>query len=186
MYNSTPHASTGVAPSALMFGRIFRDKLPAFGETTNRLEQEEVRDRDWEKKLKDAEYTDTRRQAKPSELREGDIVVCKRMMKENKLSTTFAPEEYELMKLKGSEATLRSVNTNREVHRNVAHLKRLPRTEPTENKTTDSTTVQEDRSSSIHDDTVGVSSGSNVTRPLRTQRRPAYLNEYHTDAVWDF
>lgn len=120
MYNSTPHASTGVAPSTSMFGRLFRDKLPAFGEKTLRTDQEAVCDRDWERKLKDAEYTNTRRQAKSSELREGDVVVCKRMTKENKLSTTFAPEEYEIRELNGSDATLRSFETNREVHRNVA------------------------------------------------------------------
>ncbi|XP_055543744.1 uncharacterized protein K02A2.6-like [Wyeomyia smithii] len=30
MYNSTPHSTTGVAPSASMFGRVLRDKLPTF------------------------------------------------------------------------------------------------------------------------------------------------------------
>lgn len=191
MYNSTPHASTGMAPSTLMFGRVLRDKLPAFGEVTLRSEQEAIRDRDWERKLKDAEYTNVRRHAKSSELREGDVVVCKRMIKENKLSTTFAPEEYEIIKLNGSDATLRSVRSDREVHRNVTHLKRLSKDKPADHEQIEELTpAHEDESSSITDDIVGVESEiespSNIIRPKRTQRKPAYLNEYHTNAVCDF
>ncbi|XP_062539059.1 uncharacterized protein K02A2.6-like [Armigeres subalbatus] len=63
MYNSTPHSTTGIAPSILMFGRHMKDKLPAF--TTNHNHGwEEVRDRDKVQKLKSSEYTDCRRRAK--------------------------------------------------------------------------------------------------------------------------
>lgn len=36
MYNSTPHSTTGVAPSVLMFGRIMKDKLPSVSGNFNR------------------------------------------------------------------------------------------------------------------------------------------------------
>lgn len=182
MYNSTPHASTGVAPSTLMFGRILRDKLPAFGDVSLRMDQEAIRDRDWERKLKDAEYSNERRQAKHSDLKEGDVVVCKRMVKENKLSSTFAPEEYEVIRLEGSDASLRSINSGREVHRNVAHLRRLTSDKPDERKQTEEPTpTGMNENKSINDD--NVAGESNTTRPKRLHRIPAYLNEYETDAV---
>lgn len=185
MYNSTPHASTGVAPSTLMFGRVLRDKLPAFGDVTLRMDQEAICDRDWERKLKDARYADERRQAKPSNLKEGDVVVCKRMIKENKLSTTFAPEEFEVIELKGSDATLRSFTSGREVHRNVAHLKRLLKDKPMEEPAAEeSAPVQENENWPHREDVEG---GKTVTtRPVREHRRPTYLNEYQTNAVHDF
>ena len=63
MYNSTPHSTTGVAPSALMFGRVLRDKLPALPNVGMKV-GEGVQDRDLEKKFKGAEYADNRRNAK--------------------------------------------------------------------------------------------------------------------------
>ncbi|XP_062710814.1 uncharacterized protein K02A2.6-like [Aedes albopictus] len=83
MYNSTPHATTGEAPSVLMFGRVLRDKLPGIDHRRMLLDEEEVRDKDWTNKLKDAEYSNARRHAKPSEFKEGDTVVAKRMCKSN-------------------------------------------------------------------------------------------------------
>lgn len=87
MYNSTPHSTTGVAPSVLMFKRVFRDKLPCFSEQSSlNEEEEEVMDRDRVRKQKDADYSDARRHAKVSELKVGDTVVVKRTFKENKLA----------------------------------------------------------------------------------------------------
>lgn len=61
MYNSTPHSTSGVAPSALMFGRVLRDKLPCVQASVGRL-TEEIRDQDWERKLGAANLSDSTRQ----------------------------------------------------------------------------------------------------------------------------
>ncbi|XP_062539057.1 uncharacterized protein K02A2.6-like [Armigeres subalbatus] len=124
MYNSTPHSTTAVAPSALMFGRVLRDKLPSVNISNNIL-AEEIRDRDWKKKLDSSEKSDVQRRAVINDLKEGDVVVAKRITKENKLATNFGSELYEVVRRNGSEAEIRSKESGKIYHRNVAHLKRL-------------------------------------------------------------
>lgn len=184
MYNSTPHSTTVVAPSSLMFGRLLRDKLPVYSGSSSGTDVEEIRDKDWEKKLKGAEYADSRRQAKPSSLREGDTVVAKRVQKVNKLCGTFAPEEYEVVELKGSDATLKSTESDRVIHRNVSHLKPLPRSVTEDELPEDLSgqaqeAVQNERN--VH---TGEVTGRKVS--ARMHRRPVYLDEYHINEVDDF
>lgn len=177
MYNSTPHATTGVAPSILMFGRVLRDKLPTFQEKLDRPNEEEIRDRDWAQKLSGSKYADNRRNAKPSKLKEGDIVVAKRMIKENKLSSTFAPEEFEIVKLCGTDATLRSMQSKREVHRNVGHLKPIETSTPTQ------TSEISDGNAEGHNHPNNLLPPSD--RPTRSTRKPSYLSEYIIAEVLD-
>ncbi|XP_055522692.1 uncharacterized protein LOC129716873 [Wyeomyia smithii] len=108
LYNSTPHSTTGVAPSALMFGRVLRDKLPSISLTSEQYE--DIQDRDRERKLTEAEYADKRRHAQPSSLNPGDLVVAKRMIKENKLAGNFSPEELVVVEKSGQDVTLESWN----------------------------------------------------------------------------
>ncbi|XP_062539260.1 uncharacterized protein K02A2.6-like [Armigeres subalbatus] len=128
MYNSTPHSTTGVAPSSMLFGRKLKDKLPGLMMKDEHI-LEEIRDRDHEKKMKEAEYSDKRRGARSDDLEEGDKVVIKRIQKDNKLSTTFDPEEYIVIARKGSDVTLKSTMSGRIIHRNISHLKKLYATE---------------------------------------------------------
>lgn len=125
MHNSTPHSTTGAPPSTLMFGRVLKDKLPGLVTKGHKI-LEEIIDRDAEKKLKGAEYTDKRRQARASELEVGDTVVAKRVHKENKLSTAFDPEELTIIGKTGSSLTVKSRDTGRIYQRNVSHLKKIP------------------------------------------------------------
>lgn len=124
MHNSTPHSTTGVAPSILMFGRKLKDKLPGLLMKDSKV-LEEIQDRDCVQKMKGADYADYRRRAKPNDLKEGDTVVTKRVQKENKLSTTFDPEEYIVVSRSGSDVTLKSKDSGKIIHRNVSHLKKL-------------------------------------------------------------
>ncbi|XP_058817493.1 uncharacterized protein K02A2.6-like [Topomyia yanbarensis] len=170
MFNSTPHATTGLAPSSLMFGRILRDKLPNFTSTSAIQGTESARDHDWTKKLKGAEYSNTKRHAKPTELREGDVVVAKRTVKENKLSTTFAPEEFTVAELNGSDATLRSKTSGRIMHRNVAHLRPLVAL-----NLAGKTLQRDDVNTSI----IPIEQNTSThERPSRIQRSPEYLRDY--------
>ncbi|XP_055543126.1 uncharacterized protein K02A2.6-like [Wyeomyia smithii] len=122
MYNSTPHSTTGVAPSLLMFGRMLKDKLPSVTGAPEQI-SEGIRDRDWNLKLKAAESCNKRRQAKESTLQEGDVVVVKRTSKNHKLCSNFSPEPFEIISRSGLEAEIRSKQTGKIYYRNVSHLK---------------------------------------------------------------
>lgn len=122
-YHSTNHTTTGKSPGELMFGRKIRNKLPQVPLT--RVEDGEVRDRDRVMKEKGKVYADNKRKARDSDIDVGDNVLVMRTRKDNKLDTTFAPEEYAVVKKRGSDTTVRSQLTGKELRRNVAHLKKL-------------------------------------------------------------
>lgn len=122
-YRSTAHTVTGVSPAKLMFGREMRDKLPCIHQPAEI--DEEVRDRDREKKERGKEYGDVRRSAKPSQIDVGDRVLIKWQIKENKLQSTFEPTEYTVVKRTGSEVLVKSLETGKEYRRNVAHVHKL-------------------------------------------------------------
>ncbi|XP_055604267.1 uncharacterized protein K02A2.6-like [Uranotaenia lowii] len=124
-YHSTNHTTTGKSPGELMFGRKIRSKLPQVPLT--RAEDGEVRDRDKIMKEKGKVYADSKRKARVSDIVVGDSVLVKRTKKDNKLDTTFAPEEYAVVKKQGSDTTVQSQATGKELRRNVAHLKKLER-----------------------------------------------------------
>ena len=65
-YRNTPHPSTGVCPSELLFGRTLCTKLPDLRQAAKL--DEEVKDRDQEKKIKMKEYSDRMRKAEESNL----------------------------------------------------------------------------------------------------------------------
>lgn len=53
MFNGTPHSVTGKNPPELIFNRKFRDKLPMFSDTCEKISQDtEVKNRDQERKEK--------------------------------------------------------------------------------------------------------------------------------------
>ena len=81
MYRSTPHFTTGVSPAELLFRRRIRTKLPHLQEFSI---EDEVRDRDSERKAKGKVYAYCQRNARESEIREGDKALL-RQEKENKL-----------------------------------------------------------------------------------------------------
>ena len=85
MYRSTPHSTIGVSPEELYFKRRIRTKLPHLQEFGI---EDEVQDRDSERKAKGKMYAECQRNARESEIREGDKVLL-RQEKENKLSTQY-------------------------------------------------------------------------------------------------
>ena len=85
MYCSTPHSTTGVSPAELLFKRRIRTKLPHLKEFGI---EDDVRDRDSQRKAKGKVYAECQRNACESEIREGDKVLL-RQEKENKLSTQY-------------------------------------------------------------------------------------------------
>lgn len=106
-----------------MFGRKIRTKLPYV--PSARLDDGEIRDRDSISKEKGRAYADAKRNAQTSKIAVGDCVIAKRMRKENKLDSTFAPEEFEVIRKQGSDTIIRSNSTGKQFRRSVTHLKKL-------------------------------------------------------------
>ena len=74
MCGTTPHSITGVSPAKLLFRRRIRTKLPHFQEFSI---EDKVRDRDSERKENGKVYADCQRNARQSEIREGDKVLLR-------------------------------------------------------------------------------------------------------------
>lgn len=122
MYHNTPHPITGKTPAELFFGRKLKDKLPMI---TDFSVEEEIRDKDSLEKQKGKDYADKRRQARDSEIAEGDTVILKRMRKENKLDPTFDVTPHTVISKNGGDVTATNDVTGEEVRRNVIHMKRV-------------------------------------------------------------
>lgn len=203
MHNSTPHSTTGVAPSILMFGRQLKDKLPGLLLKGSNI-LEEIHERDFLRKMKGAEYADLRRGAKPSDICQGDTVVTKRIHKENKLSTTFDPEEYLVIDRNGSDITIKSKESGKIIHRNVVHLKKLfadtehpqslagkseaemdagellvPGQKHTTTEGGETAKVRGNQKSLLDTGT----EGNATIRPRREVKQPSYLKDYTIDKI---
>ena len=120
-YRSTPQMTTGATPFYLIFGREMRSKLPDLRREAP-VTNEEVRDRDWSRKLSQKEYVDAKRRATESEIEIGDQVLL-RNPKANKLSPNYNPSPCEVINRKGGEVTVRS-KAGVDVKRNVSFVKR--------------------------------------------------------------
>lgn len=125
MYNSTPHSVTGKTPSELFLRRQFRDKIPSLLDINNKIEDSEVRDRDKEQKEKGKEYADNKRRATDHEIRVGEKVYIKNMIKRNKLSLTFMPTTHTVESSRNGETVVRNDETGQTYRRNIIHLKKV-------------------------------------------------------------
>ena len=72
MYRSTPHSTTEVSPAELLFGRKIRTKLPQPQKFTC---EDEVRDRNSERKEKGKGYADCKRNECENDIQKGDKVL---------------------------------------------------------------------------------------------------------------
>ena len=104
-YRATPHAMTGVSPSKLLFGRDIQTKLPEFGESEKSGVLDSVLALDLRNKAKMKQYSDEKNRSMPSAVTEGDMVLLKRP-KTNKLSTSFDPNVYRVVKRQGTSVLL--------------------------------------------------------------------------------
>jgi Integrase zinc binding domain/Integrase core domain len=105
VYRNTPHATTGVSPAELMFNRKIRDKLPTF--EVSKAGDEEVRDRDTERKWKGKVLSDKLRKVKQSPIAVGDVVLL-RQQQTNKLTPLYNPIPNQVIHRKGNNVTVRT------------------------------------------------------------------------------
>ena len=116
---NTPHPSTGVCPAELLFHRKLRTKLPELREVAKL--DEEVRDRDKDKKAKMKEYADRARRAEENGLVAGEKVLLKQQ-RLNKWTTPFESRPYELIDKRGNSVLIESPEGT-QYKRNTTHVK---------------------------------------------------------------
>ena len=187
-YRSTVHPATGETPSKLMFGREIRTKIPELSTNYHHI-NDDVKDTNVENKMKMKAYRDQKVRARESDIQIGDRVLLLQR-KEDKLSTAFRNEEFEVIDRNGTQVTVESP-TGARYTRNTSHIKPII-TEgqiSTENRelvlgipdvrneintpaiigitASDSTTAPD-----------AVDSSPRLPRPTRTCAVPRYLDDY--------
>lgn len=126
-YRTTPHCTTGVPPSELLFNRIIKGKLPVISNKRVVNRHKEARDNERTRKERNREYANNRRHAKKSELQVGDYVLIKQE-KENKLTANFNQKPYKVIKKTGPEISAQNKDGHI-IRRNVSHFKRVKKPE---------------------------------------------------------
>lgn len=119
-YRVTPHTTTGVAPAELMFGRALRTKLPEMSDPERTLVDKHVRRHDSVLKMKGKRYADRQRRASPRDIEIGGKVLLKQT-RQNKLTTNFESEPYDVIGRNGSEVVIE--RDGAVYKRNASHLK---------------------------------------------------------------
>ena len=123
-YRSTPYSTTGKRPAELFFRGVQKSKTPEM----MRLDDEEAdttdqgaRERDTQKKKANKDYVDKKFHAREREVRVGDWVLLEHN-RENKVSSSYEKEPYEVMTRYGDQVVLMSSNGG-EYRRSMHHIK---------------------------------------------------------------
>ena len=118
MYRSTPHSTTEISPAELLFGRKIRTKIPQLQEFTC---EDEVRDRDSERKEKGKMHAACKRNACENDIQKGDKVLL-RQERDNKSSTPFKQVPFTVVQKNGNSVLVETDGV--QYLRNVTHAKR--------------------------------------------------------------
>lgn len=124
MYNTTPHSVTEKAPMELLTGRPVKDLLPSLRTDPHWRRDPEIREKDAMRKMQGKLYADKRRQAKTSDIKEGDMVML-RNYETGKLEPKFRLEKFKVIKKNGND----TIVANEEgvmYRRSVTHLRKYP------------------------------------------------------------
>ena len=122
-YRTTPHCTTGVPPSELLFNRVIKGKLPVINSKKIVNQHKEARDNEKTRQERNREYANQRRNTRKSDLQVGDYVLV-RQEKKNKLTANFNHKLYKVIKKTGSEILAQSKDGHI-VKRNVSHFKQI-------------------------------------------------------------
>ena len=123
-YRSTPHSVTGKSPSQLNYNRGMSCKLPDIIDLDDEeKDHQDIRDRDAEKKQAIADYADMKnRPSQIKELQTGDFVLLEKK-KENKLSSAYEENPYQITARHGDQLHLQSPQ-GVTYKRNIGHVKK--------------------------------------------------------------
>ncbi|KAL9968960.1 hypothetical protein ACROYT_G021113 [Oculina patagonica] len=109
-YRSTPHSTTGKSPAELLFRSKLKTKMPELvdlEEEKKEVSDQGIRDQDTQRKQSSKDYADKRFHARDRNVREGDTVSLEKK-NENKLSSCYENEPYQVMSRCGDQVLLRS------------------------------------------------------------------------------
>ena len=118
-YRATPQSTTGKSPSELLNRRTLKSTLPLVQLNKHPQRSEELMLR--ERRRWKNNYADKCNHAKNTDLGVGDKVLIKQP-KQNKMSTPFKPEPFEITDKKGS--TITAQNGEHTVTRNASFFKK--------------------------------------------------------------
>ena len=156
-YRTTPHATTGVAPSVLLMKRAVRKKVPQIKNVDPIAEI--IRKHDSTQKMKIKAYADSKGYVKPSDIILGDSVLVKRPFTRSKGMSVYNPNPMKVVKIKGAMITAK--NGDNTISRNSSFFKKLRLTVPEdESDTIDTPSVIE------HPPKYPNQSDANVTDPI--------------------
>ena len=119
-----PYSTTGKGPAELLFRRVLSSKmleLMGLDDEKEDITDQGARGRDTEKKQANKDYVEKRFHARAQGVREGDWVLLEQK-RENKLSSSYEKEPYEVMAWYGDQVVLMSSNGG-EYKRNMHHIK---------------------------------------------------------------
>ena len=124
-YRSTPHSSTGVSPSILLFGTNRTNRLPSIIEDARSFDEFKAIaiEKDHLSKGKSKHYTDQKRKTKMHNFKIGEIVII-RQKRQNKFSTMYDQIKYVITNIKGSMITVKA-DDGRQFSRNAERFKRF-------------------------------------------------------------
>ena len=106
-YRATEHATTGVSPNKLMFGRELRGKFPEVKRQPKHPDDTVIRHNDKKRKLKMKQYADKRRHTAVMKIKVGDTVLCKQERKHS-LTPLYDPDPMVVIGVKGSMITAKN------------------------------------------------------------------------------
>lgn len=127
-YNNRIHTTTGKAPSELMTGRKLRGRIIDL-ETLPNNGDDDWKLNDATNKLKAKIYADQRRKARPSLLKQNDLVMLQ-SQESGKLKPTFDPVKYRVLEKRGSEVLVQrdgNENSDPVLRRNVTQVMLWPK-----------------------------------------------------------
>eukprot|EP00795_Rhopilema_esculentum_P010249 gene10249-18940_t len=123
-YRNTPHSTTKIAPSELLFNRKVQGKFPTLEKHRAINKHKEARINEERSRSYQETYANKRRKARKRNLQAGDTVLV-RQQKRDKLTTRFSKTPYKVVNRKESPTITAEDSNHRRVARNVSFLKKI-------------------------------------------------------------
>ena len=175
-YRATPHAMTGVSPAKLLFGREIRTKLPELSTSEENAVLDGALSRDRTQKAKMKQHSDGKNQSTPSSVVEGDRVLLKQP-KANKLSTTFDPNAYRVVKRQGTSVLLQR-GKEPVIMRNVSWTKIIENSSDDDQQSTDDEDDEDDEGNVSEQPIPQEPTPVGNMPPARARKPPARLEDF--------
>ena len=130
-YRATPHTTTKVAPSELLFNRTIRGHLPELRSNKVVNKHDYAKTNIEKSRVINKQNYDRTHNARESGIQVGDTVIC-RQKKQNKLSPNFSPDLLTVIDRRFN--TVVAEGKDNTITRNVSHFKKIQRSEESEDE----------------------------------------------------